>query len=667
MQPMNWRNKRATKAAMMTAMAISCLAQAGIAGAEEAKAEEYTLDPIVVTAQRKETKDLDTPASVTVITAEDIKNSGVASVQDLLDRQVGLNSMSYGPMGQEFGGSSNRIKIRSLDKGTLVLVNGTPMNLLNYNGIANIPLDSIEKIEVVKGSNATLYGAEAMAGVINIITKKTAGTSKTTVQTSVGNYLDQWSLTHSDERFLLSYSKEYYDSLDPQSRQFPFGKYKSSSGTTKNSYNTLSKGNKENIFLTANLNDKLTFSLTHSDSDLNRNEVTRYANKADAVTTKYKYNDNRDTATLVYDDKETQLKSTLAFNRRWYTSKSGAPGTNLTLQGGSYTMSTITSDTQKGWTLHDGKDNLIVGLALNRDFFQNYKYAFQKTNRTSSALYSSLTHDFTPKFSTTIGFREEWVNDFDSDQNVFLPQVQTLYKINATTSWYTNVGKSFIMPAMNSYFNTTDAKATQLKKSVGLKPQEGWTYETGIKKISGDSSFKLALFHMDIQNKFAWTNEQALGIGSDTNNNVQINKGDWRNTGIEAEFERQLNQHWQYNLGATLSNPEVNDDGAWVQDDARVQLTAGVTHRMNKWTTNVNYLFLGERNDSYYHEVTSSGNRYYALPNRNLLNANIEYQAGRNDSVSLSLNNILNKTDCINEYENYGLPFNWMLSFKHTF
>ena len=45
MQPMNWRNKRATKAALMTAMAISCLAQAGVAGAEEAKAEEYTLDP----------------------------------------------------------------------------------------------------------------------------------------------------------------------------------------------------------------------------------------------------------------------------------------------------------------------------------------------------------------------------------------------------------------------------------------------------------------------------------------------------------------------------------------------------------------------------------------------------------------------------------------------
>ena len=62
-------------------------------------------------------------------------------------------------------------KIRGLDKGTLVLVNGAPMNLLNYNAISNIPLDSIEKIEIVRGSNATLYGAEAMGGVINIITK----------------------------------------------------------------------------------------------------------------------------------------------------------------------------------------------------------------------------------------------------------------------------------------------------------------------------------------------------------------------------------------------------------------------------------------------------------------------------------------------------------------
>ena len=57
---------------------------------------------------------------------------------------------------------------------------------------------------------------------------------------------------------------------------------------------------------------------------------------------------------------------------------------------------------------------------------------------------------------------------------------------------------------MNSQFYTTDKDAHNLKKSRGLKPQEGWTYETGMKTITNSSSLKLAVFNMDISNKFGW-------------------------------------------------------------------------------------------------------------------------------------------------------------------
>ena len=112
-------------------------------------------------------------------------------------------------------------KFRGLDKGTLVLVNGAPMNLLNYNAISNIPLDSIEKIEIVRGSNATLYGAEAMGGVINIITKKASGSAKTTISGTIGNYTDKWSVGHQNELFFqFIYDKDYYDEVNPQTRKF---------------------------------------------------------------------------------------------------------------------------------------------------------------------------------------------------------------------------------------------------------------------------------------------------------------------------------------------------------------------------------------------------------------------------------------------------------------
>ena len=263
-----------------------------------------------------------------------------------------------------------------------------------------------------------------------------------------------------------------------------------------------------------------------------------------------------------------------------------------------------------------------------------------------------------------MGLRGEAINDFDTDQNVFLPQLQTLYKFNENLTWYTNIGKSFIMPAMNSQFYKD---AHNLKKSRGLKPQEGWTYETGMKKITNSSSLKLAVFNMDISNKFGWASEEELGIGTNTKAEIQINKGDFRNTGIEVEYTKLVGDNWRYNLGVTYSNPEINDSGEWVQDNARLQFVAGIGYQKNKFNAGLNYLFLGDRNDSYYHEVTSSGNRYYALPNRNIMNATLQYSADKNNSVALNFYNILDKKDVVNDYENYGLPFNWTLTYNYSF
>ena len=202
----------------------------------------------------------------------------------------------------------------------MVLVNGAPMNLLNYNAISNIPLDSIEKIEIVRGSNATLYGAEAMGGVINIITKKASGSAKTTISGTIGNYTDKWSVGHQNEYFLVYYDKDYYDEVNPQTRKFPYGEYASSSGSKKNNYNTLGKSRKESIFITGNIGKNLTLNYNHSKSDLNRFQITRSKAAADKLGTSYKYDDNRDTASLVYDDTSNKLKSVFSFNSRWFTS-----------------------------------------------------------------------------------------------------------------------------------------------------------------------------------------------------------------------------------------------------------------------------------------------------------------------------------------------------------
>ena len=117
--------------------------------AEDDAMQSFTLDPMVVTSQRTETKDLDTPATVTVVTEQKIQEAGYKNVFDAIEHQVGLSSTGYGDAGQDFGFSSGRTVIRGYDRGTLVMVDGIPMNLKNYNSLDGIPIDMVKKIEIV--------------------------------------------------------------------------------------------------------------------------------------------------------------------------------------------------------------------------------------------------------------------------------------------------------------------------------------------------------------------------------------------------------------------------------------------------------------------------------------------------------------------------------------
>lgn len=121
-------------------------------------------------------------------------------------------------------------------------------------------------------------------------------------------------------------------------------------------------------------------------------------------------------------------------------------------------------------------------------------------------------------------------------------------------------------------------------------------------------------------------------------------------------------------LCASISNPRTQAYGksSFEQSDAQLQLTAGLTHKWNKLTSNINYLYLGNREKSFYLNSGLKGSDH-AVPSRNLLNANFIYKANESNSVSLTLNNILDKDDAVNKYENWGMPFNWMLTYNYTF
>ena len=109
--------------------------------------DEYVFDPIIVTAQRCSKTDMDTPAAVTVYSAEQLKLTGANSVIEALKYSEGIIYHAQGPLGNSQGAMTSKLIIRGVEKGTLVLIDGVPLNLHGRYNLEDISLNDIEKIE----------------------------------------------------------------------------------------------------------------------------------------------------------------------------------------------------------------------------------------------------------------------------------------------------------------------------------------------------------------------------------------------------------------------------------------------------------------------------------------------------------------------------------------
>ncbi|MBF0387066.1 MAG: TonB-dependent receptor [Candidatus Omnitrophica bacterium] len=138
-------------------------------------ADGVDLGQIMVSATKTEALQGEVGSATTVVTSRDIKKSGKTMVVEVLRDIPGLTVASSGALG-----GATSVYLRGADAGyTLVMIDGVevndPMSTDRSFNFANLSTDNVERIEVVRGPQSTLYGADAIAGVINIITKKGSG------------------------------------------------------------------------------------------------------------------------------------------------------------------------------------------------------------------------------------------------------------------------------------------------------------------------------------------------------------------------------------------------------------------------------------------------------------------------------------------------------------
>jgi iron complex outermembrane recepter protein len=145
-------------------------------------ASEQTLQTVVVTGSMIKRTDFETPSPVQVVTAEDLQQSGFTSVSEVL-RNLSANgqgtlSQSFN---QAFAGGGSGVALRGLTVGaTLTLIDGERMipyplsddGQRNFVDVSSIPMIAVERIDVLKDGASAEYGSDAIAGVVNIIMKK---------------------------------------------------------------------------------------------------------------------------------------------------------------------------------------------------------------------------------------------------------------------------------------------------------------------------------------------------------------------------------------------------------------------------------------------------------------------------------------------------------------
>ena len=621
-----------TKGLLMTALITGSVMWGGTSVFAEEALQEYTLDQMVVTAQRTQKEDVDTPASVSVITQKELTQSGATNLYDGLKLVNGITSYGYGANGQAWGGMSAKILIRGNDKGTLVMIDGAPINMNNVYFLNTLPVDAVERVEIVKGASSVLYGSEASSGVINIITKKQMQNS---ISLSKGEYgKTREGLSLGLGKLGIVANLEQGDEL----------KGYASNGRGMND------GKKASVMWKYKFDDNWTVSHQHTDNDYNFNQYDTKTWNTLKEDSHFKYKE--DFARIQY--KDDTVKANLYYNRSDRHNNTYKVSNN---KKSKYKIEHITFDTlgldlQKEYNTKFA--DIIVGTTLEQQTYKcdnpysGGKLVHQKLDKNAQtyAVFVQATKELGNDFTATVGAREQFMKANDN-YDAFTPEFSLIKKLDENSSVYINAAKAFKMPNFTSLYGSG---SVEFKANPNLRPEEGWTYELGYKKISDTASFKTALYYVDMD---AWSYK------NDKDGVSQPINSPFENLGLEVNYEKNLGTHFSYGLGADFSNPKSKDEGKWQRKYAREQYTANLKYNNRDFSVSLAGSMTADR----------AGGWKDKLP----LNLYAGYQLNKDNRIDLVCENILNREDIVGNWSGpsatryYSLPRNIRLTYTYTF
>ena len=577
-----------------------------------AEPPDAVLPEIVTSASRWEEPVGHVPQDVAVITRADIEKKGVPFVADLLRLQPDLQVVQNGGPGTNTtllmrGGGSNQV---------LVLIDGIKFNSPSTGSadLSSLLTTDIERIEIIKGPQSTLYGSEAMAGVVNIITKKGAGKLKADLSVEGGSFTTvktAGSVSGGTDRTNYRLSATYFDTDG-----IPIAKNGSlpNGNTNKSVSAKLGANPTDNSSVELNLRygtdktqlDNYTFGVGPVDT---LNYIQNHENYLVAVTGK------------IFPFEKYEQSLTLSYLR------DNLNATDPVTAYNNYRINATTEllDWQHTLDLHP---LTITGGVAYRYESANSEGAFDQSIDNKAFYLNAKLDLIDDTLILNAGLRYD---DHSIFGNALTYRTGVLYYLKPLEMRFkANLGSGFRAPSLNELYYPYYG-------NLNLKPEKSIGYDVGVEKDLFDKKLVLGA-------TWFWQRYRDL-IQTDPNTFTAVNIGNALTDGIEIKATALPIDNLKLNAGYTYLNAVDKDTGAFLSLRPRNKFTSSIEYILAKLTVIGEYQYVSKRFDSSLNQDISP----YAT-----VNLKGSYLLCKNLSLFVRIDNLFNKS--YEEAAGYGTP-----------
>ena len=612
------RNSKLLTAAVLSS--IAALSFASAAFAEEAPMQEFVLDQFVVTASRIPQTITEAKADVSVVSRQEMEEMHMESVEEALRTVPGVQFLNYGANGVNSNLSGIRI---NGSKDIVILVDGVRVS--DFQGSNNggyifaslmNNMDNIERIEVVRGSAATIYGSGAKGGVINIITRDINST-KTSFDYSAGSFgkidLKMNSQGKVDK---VGYNVYYGKS---QSGNIEDGSGKEWQGETA------SKNMGAKIAYDFNDQQKLTISYDEMESDFSGIEYFKADKQQDGYSGSYKSKN----FTLKHDYQISDMWSN-SFTYRTSDVKNNYKFVRNTKDNSNNDFSYKFISDQVTYTT--SRHNLIFGLDYSRgednierkvgEINGNIAYGYRGMENYS--YYIQDDWEVIPNLTLSGGVRYDKPESIgDGDNADFASHTSRSYKlsydITDNDTIYAGRSDFYIIPSMEQLANSSYG-------NPDLQPAEGRTTTIGYSKKFDESNILTLNW---------FKTESDVSIGYDSDGKYQ-NYGNGIARGWNAQYMTQIGENWNANVGWAHLFQHTDGDNLSMGYYPKDMLTMGVYYNYAKVSAGLTgYYYMRRVNDKY-----KGG---WPADNYGVFNLSVNYAPTKNLTFYTKVDNIFDK------------------------